>query len=149
MGLFFNSKTIVNGNATGKAMTSNIPLSFWGGVDVNTGDVQDVHHNLYGQNISGNILCIPYDRGSCSSSGIMLEMIRRGVAPAAIICLDAEPVLTLGSIMGRKLYNSGVAIHTVSEDVFKELRHGDWIIVNDGGGIEVRNESQILLAARR
>ena len=133
----FSSTVIVSGNASGKAMTSNIPLSFWGGVDVNTGNVQDIHHNLYGQNISGNILCIPYDRGSCSTSGIMLEMIRREVAPAAIICLDAEPVLSLGSVLGQKLYNRGVAIHTVSEDVFNAIQHGDRIVVNHNGGIEV------------
>lgn len=127
------SKEIVAGKVTGEIIASNMPLSFWGGVDVITGNIIDVHHDLNGQNIKGKVLCIPFDRGSCSGSGIMLEMIRRQVAPKAIICIAAEPVLTLGSVMGYKIYNRGVVVHTVSEEEFKKLNTGNEVTIDEKG----------------
>lgn len=133
----FDSKMIVQGSAGGQALVSKKPLSFWGGVSVTDGRIHDVHHDLKGQCLTGRVLCIPYAKGSCSGSGIMLEIIRVQKAPAAILCLEAEPVLSLGSVMGWMLYERGVPIHTVSKEVFESLKPGDDITVKDGGGIEV------------
>jgi predicted aconitase with swiveling domain len=132
-----DSKMIVQGNAGGKALVSKKPLSFWGGVSVASGRIHDVHHDLKGQCLTGRVLCIPCAKGSCSGSGIMLEIIRAQKAPAAIICLEAEPVLSLGSVMGWMLYKRGVPIHTVNKEVFESLKTGDSITVKDGGGIEI------------
>ena len=133
----FASKMIVRGSAEGRALVSKKPLSFWGGVSVANGRIHDVHHDLKGQCLTGQVLCIPYAKGSCSGSGIMLEIIRVRKAPAAILCLEAKPVLSLGSVMGWMLYERGVPIHTVSKEVFESLQPGDNIKVQDGGGIEV------------
>lgn len=113
--------TIVEGCADAQALVSDTSLSFWGGVNAATGMIQDVHHNLNGQNLKGKILCVPYDRGSCSSSGVMLEMIRQGTNPAGILCIEAEPVLALGPIIGEKVYKRGIAMRTVSEEIFKSI----------------------------
>ncbi len=131
------SRVIVEGAATGEALVSAMPISFWGGVDVATGKVIDVHHDLCGQCVSGKVLCIPSDRGSCSGSGVMLEMIRQNTAPSAILCLEAEPVLSLGSVLGLRLYGRGVAIHTVDKAIFDSLRSGENICVRDSGGVEI------------
>ncbi|MDL2307495.1 DUF126 domain-containing protein [Desulfovibrio sp. OttesenSCG-928-C06] len=131
------SKMIVEGSASGKALASRKPLSFWGGVNAVNGTIHDVHHDLTGVSLTGNVLCIPYAKGSCSGSGIMLEIIRAKLAPAAIICIEAEPVLSLGSVMGWMLYNRGVPIHTVSKEVFESIKDGDIITVKDGGGITI------------
>lgn len=133
----FDSKMVVQGNAEGRALVSKKPLSFWGGVSVANGNIHDVHHDLKGQCLTGQVLCIPYAKGSCSGSGIMLEIIRVQKAPAAILCLEAEPVLSLGSVMGWMLYDRGVPIHTVSREVFESIKPGDQITVKDGGGIEI------------
>lgn len=113
--------TIVEGCADAQALVSDTSLSFWGGVNAATGMIQDVHHSLNGQNLKGKILCVPYDRGSCSSSGVMLEMIRQGTNPAGILCIEAEPVLALGPIIGEKMYKRGIAMRTVSEEIFKSI----------------------------
>lgn len=113
--------TIVEGCADAQALVSDTSLSFWGGVNASTGMIQDVHHSLNGQNLKGKILCVPYDRGSCSSSGVMLEMIRQGTNPAGILCIEAEAVLALGPIIGEKMYKRGIAMRTVSEEIFKSI----------------------------
>lgn len=112
---------IVEGLADAEALVSNTSLSFWGGVNASTGMIQDVHHNLNGQNLNGKVLCIPYDRGSCSSSGVLLEMIRQGTNPTGILCIEAEAVLALGPIIGEKMYQRGIAIRTVSKEIFHSI----------------------------
>lgn len=113
--------TVVEGIADAEALVSDTSLSFWGGVNAATGMIQDVHHNLNGRNLKGKILCIPYDRGSCSSSGVMLEMIRQGTNPVGILCIEAEAVLALGPIIGEKMYQRGIAMRTISEGVFNMI----------------------------
>lgn len=118
---------VVEGNADAESLVSNTPLSFWGGVNTSTGIVQDVHHSLHGQNLKGKILCVPYDRGSCSSSGVMLEMIRQGTNPAGILCIEAEAVLALGPVIGEKMYHRGIAMRTVSKKIFEQISGGSRI----------------------
>ncbi|MBO4288938.1 MAG: DUF126 domain-containing protein [Lachnospiraceae bacterium] len=116
-------RVIVSGAVSAEAVFSDVPLCFWGGVDPKTGLVTDVHHPLLGQSISGKILCIPCDRGSCSSSGVMLEMIRNRTHPAGIVCMEAEAVLALGPLIGEKVYQRSIPIRTVPEKEYKDLRH--------------------------
>lgn len=112
---------IVPGNVSAEVLASDTPLCFWGGVDPKTGIVMDVHHPLNGKSVSGKILCIPGDRGSCSSSGVLLEMIRNLKHPAGIVCIEAEAVLALGPIIGEKMYQRTIPIRTVSKDAYEDL----------------------------
>lgn len=104
---------MVEGNVTAQALVSAKPLSFWGGVEPSTGMIKDVHHDLCGENLTGKVLCIPFDRGSCSGSGVLFEMIRQETAPAAILCIGAEAVLALGPVIGQKIYDRNVPIRTI------------------------------------
>ncbi len=120
-------KTVVEGCVRAEALVSAVPLSFWGGVNVATGAVQDVHHDLCGQCMTGKVLCIPFDRGSCSGSGVMLEMIRSGTSPAALLCVEAEPVLALAPLVGSTLYGRGLPIRTVSREDFDRIPPGSTV----------------------
>ena len=118
---------MVPGNVSAEALASNIPLSFWGGTDVATGMIQDVHHDLCGYNTAGKVLCIPYDRGSCSGSGMIFEMIRQGTSPAAILCIEAEAVLALGPVIGERVYKRSMPIRTVTREVLEQISIGDTV----------------------
>lgn len=120
-------KVMVPGTVSAEALASSTPLSFWGGVNVETGVIQDVHHDLCSQNMSGKVLCIPYDRGSCSGSGMIFEMIRQGSNPAALLCVEAEAVLALGPVIGKKVYGRSMPIRTVSAEVLSQIKTGDTI----------------------
>lgn len=139
---WYESKVIVGGRAEGEVLFSNIPLSFWGGVNMSDGKIMDVRHDLHGQCIKDKVLCIPYDKGSCSGSGIMLEMIRRKTAPLAILCVEAEPVLSLGSVMGNRIYQRGVVIHTVTNDIYQQMKQATSIAFDDEGKIGVTTHSR-------
>jgi predicted aconitase with swiveling domain len=111
-----HGQPLVAGSATGRALTTNEPISMWGGLDPATGRVIDRHHSLYGQCLSGRILVLPSGRGSCSASGVLLESIRNGTSPAGIIVSQIDPIIGLGAILGEELCGKVVPVILVSAD---------------------------------
>lgn len=105
----------VPGSARGVAEVANAPISFWGGLNPETGEVIDRRHPLSGRVLTGKVLVIPHGRGSCSASGVLLEAIMHGKAPAAIIVSRLDPIIGLGSILGDELYGRTVPVFAVSE----------------------------------
>lgn len=124
-------KIIVHGNLNAEALVTAIPIGFWGGINVESGIVLDVHNELNGCSISGKVLCMPFDKGSCSGSGVIFEMLRRGTAPAAMICIEASPILAMGPIISHRIYDRSMPIRTVSEEQMKQIRTGDRISFTD------------------
>jgi predicted aconitase with swiveling domain len=125
--------SVIPGKAMGESICSNIPISFWGGIDAHSGKIVDVYHDLCGQYITGKILFIPGGRGSCSGSGIMLEMIRARTAPAAIVSIEVEPIIAIGSVIGRELYGRVVPLYTIDQYDYKNIISGMIISLENGG----------------
>lgn len=48
-----NFRLILPGEIDAEALVSQKPLSFWGGVDMASGDIIDTHHDLFGKNLQG------------------------------------------------------------------------------------------------
>jgi hypothetical protein len=118
-----DARTLVPGEASADAVVLDEPLSFWGGLDPETGRVIDVHHPQQSADVTGRILVMPSGRGSSSSSSVLAEAIRAGTAPAGIVLREPDPIVALGAIVARELY--GLAIPVVVSDV--EIRTGDHI----------------------
>ncbi len=98
---------MVAGNGQGRALVLPEPLSLWGGLDPQTGQIIDQRHPSLGQNVTGKVIFLPGGRGSSSASSILLESVRVGTAPAAIITSEPDGILTLGAIVSRTLYGKG------------------------------------------
>ena len=113
--------SIVPGTAEGRVLTTTLGLSFWGGVDPATARVIDAHHPLHGADVAGAVLMMPTSRGSCSGSGVMLDLALNGRAPAALIFSEAEDILTLGALIAGELFGRGLPVLRVSADVFAIL----------------------------
>lgn len=133
-------KPVVAGAAQGKALFSQMGLSFWGGVDAHTGCVIDRRHDLCGECLTGRMLCIPRGRGSCSSSGIIAEMVRANTAPAAILCEEVEGILAAGSLIAKALYGRYMPVYTVAPEQYACLRDADSIEVHEDGCIRCLSE---------
>jgi predicted aconitase with swiveling domain len=128
---------IVRGSAIGKAVCTDEPISFWGGLDPRTGEIIDRRHPLSGVNVSGQVLVLPHGRGSCSASGVLLEAIRNGRAPAAVIVSRLDPIIGLGSILGEELYDKPVPMLLLSSGDRSVITTGDHLQIDDGGLIQV------------
>jgi predicted aconitase with swiveling domain len=94
------------GEADATALVLAAPLSFWGGIDAETGRIIDHSHPDRGETITGRILVMPGGRGSSSSSSVLAETIRRGTGPAAIVLSIPDPILTVGALVARALYGA-------------------------------------------
>ena len=96
-------------------------LSFWGGVDPDTGVIIDIHHPNCGEKLSGKIVLMPTSRGSCSGSGVLLQLARNGNAPAALIFRETEDVLTLGAMIAERLFDKNIAVLRLVPKIYNLL----------------------------
>ncbi|GKZ73638.1 hypothetical protein AnigIFM60653_010793 [Aspergillus niger] len=124
----------VQGTASGRLIASHVELSFWGGVDPQTGQVIDQHHPLSGHSLEGCILAIPGGRGSCSGSGVMLELLLNNRGPKAILFERREEILTLGVMVAEEMFDRAIPVITLSSVDFQRVLklHDTYITVGDG-----------------
>ena len=87
----------------GETLILTAPISFWGGVDPKTGRIADVRHPQHGQSIAGKVLFLPGTIGSSSASAVLLELVRSGHAPAALVLHEPDAILLLGLIVAREM----------------------------------------------
>ncbi len=130
-------KPVVSGAARGEALVSNEPISFWGGIDPQTGEVIDRRHELSGANVTGKIFVFPTGRGSSTASAILLESVRTGAAPAAIINLKIDAILALGSIVADEMYGRTVPIVLLDEEAFSSIKQGDRLTLETDGTVKI------------
>lgn len=124
--------SVIPGQAQGRVIFSDVPLSFMMGVDPKTGTVADTHHPLHGTSIKDSILIIPCGRGSCSGSGAILELILSGNAPAGLIFRDPEMILTLGVMVAEAMFARRIpVVFLSSSDDFESLREATWIQLDE------------------
>lgn len=115
------ASSILAGQASGKVIATDEGLSFWGGVDPETARVIDVHHPLHGECLAGAVLMMPTSRGSCSGSGVMLDLALNGRAPAALVFSEPEDVLTLGALIAAEMFGHPVPVLRLSPGDFAAL----------------------------
>ena len=108
-------RTVIQGAARGRALVSHEPLSFWGGYDWKTGEITDRRHNLSGSIAKDRILAVPFTRGSSTTTAVLLEAIRAGTAPRAIITTDTDFFFALASVVAEELYNSPLPLVRLGE----------------------------------
>ncbi len=115
------AQIIVEAAAKGPVLASAEGLSFWGGVDAATGRVIDAHHPLHGRTLGGTILLLPTSRGSCTGSGVLLELALSGNAPAALVFREEEDILTLGATIAGRMFGQPVAVLRLGADAWDRL----------------------------
>src|SRR5690349_5998314 len=92
-------RVVVAGEASGELLMSAEPLSFWGGYDYHTGEIIDRRHPLSGRIAAGRILALPNTIGSSTTTAVLLEAVRAGTAPAAILTTGIDSFIALASIV--------------------------------------------------
>ena len=132
MGRVIPGRPIVRGHAEGEVLVSNEPLSFWGGYNHRTGEITDRRHPLSGAIASGRVLALPFSRGSSTTTAVLLEAVRAGTAPAAIITTAVDSFFALASIVADEMYRTPIPIIAIAQEDFATLQTGDRVkIAND------------------
>ncbi|MEM3519861.1 MAG: DUF126 domain-containing protein [Candidatus Hadarchaeales archaeon] len=123
-------RVISPGKATGVALVSRTPLSFYGGVDPKTGVVIEKGHELEGQCVKDKILVFPKGKGSTVGSYVIYGLKKNGVAPAAIVNAETETIVATGVILA--------GIPCVDKIDISRLKTGDILSVDaDNGVVEI------------
>lgn len=137
MGQLVQTTPVVAGRAQALVLVSQEPLSFWGGYDAKTGEIVDRRHPLSGVMAAGKVLVLPFTRGSSTGTQVLLESIRLGNAPAAIISSRVDPFLALASVVAGELYRSEIPILSAGPAVFASFRTGQRVEVQLDGSINI------------
>src|SRR5512139_2455200 len=92
-------RTIYAGRAEGEALVTGMGISFFGGVDPESGLVVERGHELEGQSIAGRVLVFPTGKGSTVGSYTLYRLKKAGLAPAAVVNAEAETITAVGCII--------------------------------------------------
>ena len=117
-------RLISKGKGEGEALVTSMPISFYGGVDPNTGVVIEKGHELQGQSVKGKILVFPTGKGSTVGSYTLYRMKKNGTAPAGIINKECETVVAVGAIISE--------IPSVDKIDISKIKTGDKVQVENG-----------------
>jgi len=119
--LCLKGRIIVAGQAVGQAMVTSMAMSFFGGVDAETGRVVEKGHELEGQSVAGKVLVFPTGKGSTVGAYTLYRLKRNGLAPAAIVNAECETIIAVGCIIA--------AIPCVDHIEIGRIQSGDMVEV--------------------
>ena len=131
-------RVIVAGEASGEALVTSDALSFWGGYDFHTGEIIDQHHPLAGVRAAGRILAVPFSKGSSTTTAVLLEAVRAGTAPAAILTTGTDAFFALASIVADVMYGKPFPVISLEPADFALLRTGEQLQIDLAGVIRRR-----------
>lgn len=122
-------RSISPGKAEGEAIVSSEPIGFYGGIDIETGNVIEKGHELEGQSVKDKILVFPNGKGSTVGSYVIYGMHKNGVGPKAIINKETETIVATGAILA--------GVPCVDEIDITKIKTGDKLKVDaDEGTVE-------------
>ncbi len=133
-------RVLVPGEAEGALLRLAAPISFWGGVDPESGRVVDPRHPDHGAELAGRVLALPATIGSSSSSAVMLELLRGGRAPAALLLGEVDAILVLGVVVAGEMGYATVPVLEVAPEALAALPRGAALRVRadgEGGAVGV------------
>lgn len=118
------------GKGEGEAVVYNGPFSFMGDLDPATGKVPVPRHQLEGESLANKVFVFTTGKGSGGGDTVAWRAKRKGNAPAAIICLESEPVLS-GAVIAAEI----PAVDRPERNVFELIDTGDYVKVDTTAGI--------------
>jgi uncharacterized protein len=128
--MILRGRKICGGNTEGEVLTSKMGISFFGGVDPESGIVMEKGHSLEGSSIAGKVLVFPTGKGSTVGSYTLYRLKTAGKAPLAILNAEAETITAVGCIIAE--------IPCVDLLPIERLKNGMTVRVNgENGTVEV------------
>ena len=121
-------RVINKGLVEGEALVSKDPISFYGGVDPETGEIADSDNELNGLSIKGKILVFPYGKGSTVGPYTIYQLSKMDTGPLGMINEECETIVAVGAIISE--------IPTVDKIDISKIKTGDKVRI-DGGTVTI------------
>jgi predicted aconitase with swiveling domain len=133
-----HGRSVVKGLAEGKAIVIKKPFTFAHGVNPKTGVMIDQRQTpeLVGEKVKDKVLVYPYGRGSTTGASWIIETVRCGNSPAAIINLETEPIIVGGAIQAELFYGKTLPImDRLNQNPLDVIKSGYHVKVDANRGI--------------
>ena len=108
-----HGRSIYRGTAQGEALVTLQPISFFGGINPETGIVVERGHPLEGHCITGKVLVFPTGKGSTVGSYTLYRLKMNGRAPLAILNAECETIIAVGCIIAEVPCVDQLPIHKI------------------------------------
>lgn len=133
------------GKAEGPAMVTRMPVNFTAAVSNiknaipgRKGVINDRMHELFGRDMKGTVMVFPACIGSTFTGMVLLELMRGGYAPVALVVQAADPLLVSGAVLAEVWFDAGIpVVEYPGDDLFEAVKDGDRVAVNGATG-EIR-----------
>ncbi|MEM7362907.1 MAG: DUF126 domain-containing protein [Pseudomonadota bacterium] len=126
-----------NRHVQGQALVLAEPLSLWGGLNPETGEIIDRRHPSSGVVVTDRVLVMPSGRGSSSATSILLEAVAAKTAPCAIILAERDGMLALGAAVAREMYGQTPPVMMVDATTYAQITDEVTVVVQDDGLITI------------
>ena len=123
------------GNCRAEVLVLDEPLSFWGGLDPQTGLIIDARHPQKGQSVAGRIVLMPGTRGSTSAAGALCESLRLGTGPAAFILPEPDALILAAVTIAAELYARITPVLAIDRKHWLQLTAYEVLQINADGNI--------------
>jgi predicted aconitase with swiveling domain len=132
----FQGRSIYSGKVRGEALAALQAISFFGGVDPESGVVLERGHPLEGQCIAGKVLVFPTGKGSTVGSYTLYRLKHNNRAPLAILNVECETIIAVGCIIAEIPCVDQLPIHEIATGSLVEINGRDI-------DVELSTETQI------
>ncbi|NQZ78315.1 MAG: DUF126 domain-containing protein [Ekhidna sp.] len=121
---------LFGGQAAGKALVLEEPLSFWGGVDISTGMIADPHHPQKGSSLADKVVFLPGTKGSTAGPGALLELIYAGNGPAAIVLTEEDSITVIAGLVAASSFGITMPVFRL-EGKLEKVDSDRWIELSE------------------
>ena len=115
----------------------NFPAAFCKAANIlpfKRGEIRDEHHDLFGTHIGGKALVFPTCVGSTYTGLVLLELIKTGRGPAALIVAMADPLLVSGCVLAQVWYQRVIPVVELCDPgTLDRIATGNRVRIERGG----------------
>jgi uncharacterized protein len=122
------TRVICKGNVKGEVLFTDEAISFFGGVDPDSGKITEKGHPLEGKSMAGKILVFPNGKGSTVGSYVLYRLKKNGVAPLGMINKNCEAIIATGAIISEIPCVDQVDIEKLKNRKEAEIKDGEVIL---------------------
>lgn len=115
----------------GELLVSRMGFNARYDLDLSTGVFTRPEHDLFGRRLAGRIFVFDSPKGGIATSWALDALAQRGLAPAALICRQVNPVIVQGAVLARIPLVGGITPQSMA------LLHGGLQVRVDPGRLLV------------
>lgn len=130
-------RVLAPGEARGRALVLSGPISLWGGLDPATGLLVGGHQPGSGSGVRGRVLVTPGASGSSSSASVLVESVRAGTAPGAIILAEPDLILAMGATVAAELYGRSVPVIQLAPEDYARITDNATLTITADGTVRI------------